>query len=134
MKKRELVFLSERGWQGARSCVLEAAKLGHPCRVFIKGRPSKEIRTFISQYPNIRNIFVPRQLFVYIYFIYLFTKRVSNRVGVVFVERPKTFRVVNRFPLGLKNYWLAERMESPFYKITDECQKQHSLPDVLETL
>ncbi len=124
-----ILFLSERGWQGTRTCSLECGRSGVQCRVLIKGRPSREVREFITSYPQIKNVFIPRLLFMVVSFIYLLVKKLSRKKDVVIVERPRAIKLVQW--LGLSYLKMQELNEKPFYELVDAQNKKITLQSVL---
>jgi len=116
----EIIFLSERGWQGMRSCALNFSKEGKLCRVFVKGQPSLEVRNFISQKPNIINYFISRPFF-HVYFIFYFVfKRILRKNFLVIAQHPRTLRFLSLLPLKFQYECLEELPKPPYYRLPKE--------------
>lgn len=128
----EIILLSERGWQGARSLALMSSEKGKPCSVIIKGRPAKEVRDFISLRPRIINYFIPRQFFFFFAVIYLLWKRLFSHVGVVLIERPKAERLIRLLPLRFSYLRLQEIVDKPYFELFDAAGNRIDFKQLLD--
>ncbi|MBI4040255.1 MAG: hypothetical protein HY390_00135 [Deltaproteobacteria bacterium] len=114
----KIIYLSEIGWQGSRMCCLEMAQSNHSCEVWIKGRPSNDVRKFITPHPGIKNYFIPRPFFRMLLPAFLILKKIGRQVDVVFLESTRTQKLLDRLPCKIPYYVVHEIAEKPFYKIT----------------
>lgn len=130
----DIIFLSERGWQGARTCSLELAKQGKHCQVLVKGRPPKEVRNFITQYPNIVNHFIPRQMFFMYAFLFLLFKKITGKISLVLVERPRAVKLAACFPLRTNYCHILEKDSAPFYELKTAQGRTLSLSQLVKQL
>jgi hypothetical protein len=132
---KEIIILSERGWRGARTCALEAAKSGVKCRVYIKGRPSKEVREFVPKHPEIVNIFIPRVLFFAYFSVAIFIRQFISNIGIVVVERKRAYKIMSRFPFFIsKILWIKELNDLPYFELSKGDQHKVELSSVLKSL
>ena len=115
----EVIFLSERGWQGVRSCALEFSKKGKLCRVLIKGRPSLEVRNFISPHPYIVNYFISRPFFYFYFIFYFIFKRILRKQFTVVAQHPRALRCLKVLPLRFNYYRLEELAQPPYYLLIE---------------
>lgn len=102
--RKGVIIISEAGWQGARRLSIELSKKAIGVIVLIKGRLNKDERNMITKYKGIKNIFLPKKLFIplsYMYIVYrsifsaLFIFATKEKTEKSLIKLKKIFRSVN---------------------------------------
>ncbi len=114
-KLNEVILLAEHGWQGMRHCALDFAQEGHHVTVLIKGRPSKEVRKFLSKKPHIKNYFISIKLFSMIYPFILFYKKILKNIHVIVYQTSKAEKIVKLLVNGTECKGLKDQLHPPYY-------------------
>ena len=129
---KEVIILSERGWQGARNCALALAKQGVRTSVLIKGRPDQEVREFIVKHDLIQNFFIFRRIFFVLLPFLIFYRRFLGGARTVLVDRKRAYRLCTRLPFGLQVYWIQEKVSPLHYELLSSTHESLKLSEILK--
>jgi len=115
-RKKQVVLLAEHGWQGMRHCALDCAREGNHVIVLIKGRPSRDVREFVSKKPHIKNIFIPSKIFSTVYPVILFYKRCFGNIQHIIFQTTKAEKIVKFLSFKEECKRIKDLICAPYYE------------------
>lgn len=109
--KKNIIIISEAGWQGARELSIELSKRIIAVAVLIKGSINKDEKNMITRYRGINNIFIPQKLFAFISYIYAIYCSICLKRLFIFATKEKTEKNILRLKKVFNNINLAKLRE-----------------------
>ena len=109
--KKRIIIISEAGWQGARRLAIELSKKAIGVTVLIKGRLNKDERNMITKYNGIKNIFLPKKLFIPLSYMYIIYCSIFSSL-FIFATKEKTEKSLIKLKKIFKSANLARLREA----------------------
>ncbi|MBI4431687.1 MAG: hypothetical protein HY587_08260 [Candidatus Omnitrophica bacterium] len=91
---KSVVILCEAGWRDIRELALELERQGVRSTVLIKGDPGREVKSFITERPLIRNYFFPRIIYRVRLPSFVWYLRFAHKAKVCVWTNPRSQRLL----------------------------------------